>query len=490
MDFLFYAYTSFSPNLISVFISFYLISSITFSVFYSSGAVYGVTNFYAKSYNYLAFILAALVISLFWSDNVSFLSFNGLLSISDHNIPFEFIILSISLFCIMISHNYAHHQKIFQHEYIGFIIFSILGLNLLCYSNDLLLLYVALELQSLAFYLLAAFNWNSDYNTEAGLKYFVLGSFSSCLLLFGFSMVYFAYGTTNLEIIKQLVLSSESFNLSLIGVIFILVAFLFKVGAFPYHNWVLDIYEGSATSITAFFAIVPKIILFYLTLKLFFLTFFLESFFWAPIVLLSSIFSIFVATFGAIFQKKLKRLLAFSAISHTGFILLAIKTCTLSSINAYTFYNLIYIFINLAVFAIILLSTTNSSFLGYLINWNHAFKRNFAITVIFTLTLFSVAGIPPLAGFFSKLLVFLSLLNSGDIITAFLTAVLSCIGCFYYIRIIKIFFFGFSPRSFWVISSSRNVELVLLFSASIILFFLIHPNCLLTTSYLVPLFLN
>jgi NADH:ubiquinone oxidoreductase subunit 2 (subunit N) len=158
MDFLFYAYTSFSPNLISVFISFYLISSITFSVFYSCGAVYGVTNFYAKSYNYLAFILAALVISLFWSDNVSFLSFNGLLSISDHNIPFEFIILSISLFCIMISHNYAHHQKIFQHEYIGFIIFSILGLNLLCYSNDLLLLYVALELQSLAFYLLAAFN--------------------------------------------------------------------------------------------------------------------------------------------------------------------------------------------------------------------------------------------------------------------------------------------------------------------------------------------
>ena len=303
-------------------------------------------------------------------------------------------------------------------------------------------------------------------------------------------MIYFMYGTTNLEIIKQLALSSESFSLLLMGIIFILVAFLFKVGAFPYHNWILDIYEGSMTSVTVFFAVVPKIILFYLVLKLFFLTFSLESSFWAPIVLFSSISSIFIATFGAIFQKKLKRLLAFSAVSHTGFILLAINTCALSSINAYIFYNLIYIFINLTVFGVIFLSATNSSFLKYLINWNYAFKRNFAITAVFTLTLFSVGGIPPLTGFFSKLLVFLSLFNSGDPTSAFLVAILSCIGCFYYIRLIKVFFFGFSSQAFWVVSSSRNVELVLLFSASITIFFLIRPDSLLNTSYLLPLFFN
>ena len=136
----------------------------------------------------------------------------------------------------MISHNYVHYQKVFHYEYIAFIIFSIFGLILICYSNDILLLYVALELQSLAFYLLAAFNWNSDYNVEAGLKYFVLGSFSSCLMLFGFSMVYFVCGTTNLETIKQLAVCSKNFNLLLMGIIFILVAFLHKVGAFPYHN--------------------------------------------------------------------------------------------------------------------------------------------------------------------------------------------------------------------------------------------------------------
>ena len=158
MDFLFYAYTSFSPSIISLFISLYLTSYITFSVIYSSGNIYGVTNFYAKGYNFLVFILAALIISLLWDDNVSFLSFNGLLSMSDHNGMFEFIVLSISFFCIMVSHNYVRYQKIFQHEYVAFIIFSILGIILLCYSNDLLLLYVALELQSLAFYLLASFN--------------------------------------------------------------------------------------------------------------------------------------------------------------------------------------------------------------------------------------------------------------------------------------------------------------------------------------------
>ena len=488
MGFLFYSYTSFSPNLISIFFGFYLISYIAFSIFYSSRLVYGVPNFYSKSYNFLVFILGSLIISSLWNSNISFLSFNGLLSISDHNSMFEFIILFISLCCMMISHNYVHYQKVFQYEYIAFIIFSIFGLILICYSNDILLLYVVLELQSLAFYLLAAFNWNSDYNVEAGLKYFVLGSFSSCLMLFGFSMVYFVCGTTNLETIKQLAVCSENFNLLLMGVIFILVAFLHKVGAFPYHNWVLDIYEGSLTSVTAFFAIVPKLVLFYLVLKLFFLTFFVENVFWTSIILFSSTFSVFVATFGAIYQKKLKRLLAYSAISHTGFILLAIKTCTLNSINAYIFYNLVYVFINITLFAIVFLSVTSSSFLKYLINWNIAFKRNFAIITLFTLTLFSVAGIPPLTGFFSKLLVFLSLLGSGNIVVTFLIASLSCIGCFYYIRLIKFFFFGNSSKGFWILSISRNVESILIFSTTIILFCLISPNCLLFTSHLLPLF--
>ena len=489
MNFLFFAYTGFSPNLISIFISFYLIIYVIFSVFYSSVAITcGVTNFYKKSYNFLLFILSSLIISSFLNINVPFLSFNGQLIISDHSCGFELMILFISLLCIMVSHNYVYFQKIFQYEYICFLLFSILGLILLCYSNDFLILYVVLELQSLAFYLLAAFNWNSDYNAEAGLKYFVLGSFSSCLLLFGFSLIYFVYGTTNLEILKHLILCNENFDFLLLGIIFILISFLFKVGAFPYHNWVLDVYEGSLTSVTMFFAIVPKILLFYIILKLLTLTFFIENFFWSPILLFSSVFSIFFATFGAIYQKKIKRLLAYSSISHTGFILLAIKACELSSINSYVFYNLIYVFINLTIFAVIILSVTSSAFLKYLINWNFVFKRNFLVAVIFTLILFSVAGIPPLTGFFSKLLVLLSLFFSGGLITAFLVAILSCIGCFYYIRLIKIFFFGFSDQSFWILSTSRNIEVILIFSTFIVLILLIHPNCLLMTSYLISFF--
>ena len=404
---------------------------------------------------------------------------------------FQLMILIVSGFTLMISKHYLSSFKVFQLEYNLLLLFSIIGLSVLCFSYDILVIYLALELQSLAFYLLATFQWNSDYSVEAGLKYFVLGSFSSCLLLFGFSLIYIVSGTTSFETIQNLFEEPFCFNIVLLGILFVLAALLFKVGASPFHMWLCDVYEGSLSSVTLFFAVVPKLILFYLLLKLLLIIFLPQKIFWGSLLLISGFLSVIVASIGALYQKKLKRLVAFSAISHTGFMLLAISCCSLESIKAFSFYIIIYIFMSFSFFSTIFLSITNTQFLKYLINWSFFSKRNYVVAISFSLVLFSLAGIPPLSGFYSKLLVFVSLLNESKIIITLITALFSCVACFYYIRLIKIFFFTSNAKGgFWVSSKSRELEFCFAVSSSVICFFLIHPDSLLLTSCLLSFTFN
>lgn len=275
------------------------------------------------------------------------------------------------------------------------------------------------------------------------------------------------------------------FNIILVAIMFISAALLFKIGAAPFHMWLCDVYEGSLTSVTLFFAIVPKLVLFYLFLKVFFVVFLSQQIFWGNLFLVSGFLSVFIASIGALFQKKLKRLVAFSAISHSGFMLLAISCCSLESIKAFSFYIIIYIIMSFALFSTIILSISNSQFLKYLINWSFFSKRNYVIAISFSLILFSLAGIPPLSGFYSKLLVFISLLNESKYVITVLIALLSSVACFYYIRLIKIFFFvGNLKNGFWVSSNSREIEFFYATSLLILVFFLIHPDSLFLTSSL------
>jgi NADH-quinone oxidoreductase subunit N len=233
---------------------------------------------------------------------------------------------------------------------------------ILCVASDILIVYLGIELQSLAFYILATFNWRSDYNVEAGLKYFILGAFSSCLLTFGFSALYLVLGSTSFEALLNLCQESTTFDLPLFGLTFLLVALLFKVGASPFHTWLCDVYEGSMTPVTLFFALVPKVVIFYLMFKFLLLVFLPQDASWHFVIGVSAFLSITVASLGALHQKKIKRLLAFSAISHTGFILLAICCCSTNAMKAYNFYILFYVIMNVTFFSIILISKTKQIF--------------------------------------------------------------------------------------------------------------------------------
>jgi NADH-quinone oxidoreductase subunit N len=313
----------------------------------------------------------------------------------------------------------------------------------------------------------------------------VIGSFSSCLLLFGFALLYISSGSLSFEAIQKVYVESDQLNIIFYAICFSSGALLFKVGAAPFHTWLCDVYEGSLTSVTLFFATVPKVILFYLFLKLFFYVLLTQEDIWTSIILGSGVLSVVVASVGALVQKKVKRLLAFSAVSHAGFILLAISCNSLNSVKACTFYLIFYIIMNLSNFSIIFSSVTQSQFLKYLVNWSSQTVRNSLIILTFTLTLFSIAGIPPLGGFYSKLLVFSSLIGKYHSVFTVIVAFFSCIACFYYIRLIKMFFFTGSPKGFWIAQPFRFVEICLALTTSLIIFILAHPDFVLSTSNLV-----
>ena len=281
--------------------------------------------------------------------------------------------------------------------------------------------------------------------------------------------------------------SYREIDTATVGIIFCFTTFLFKVGASPFHMWLCDVYEGSLTSVTLFFAAVPKLVLFYLLIKLSLTVLPAFDNFWKTFFLASGLLSIAVGSMGALIQKKVKRLLAFSAISHTGFVLLALCSGSYLSIKATVFYLVFYAIMTFATFSIVLISINQTNFLKYLISWSYLSKRNFCLAITFTLVFFSLAGIPPLTGFYSKLLVFLALLNEQKIITMTVMALLSCLGCFYYIRIIKILFFCSNTGGVWVYSSNRILEFTLATSSLIITFFLVRPDSVLQNSLLLSL---
>jgi NADH-quinone oxidoreductase subunit N len=247
--------------------------------------------------------------------------------------------------------------------------------------------------------------------------------------------------------------------------------------------WLCDVYEGSLTPVTLFFAAVPKIVIFYMLLKLLFSVFSNESSFWSLFCQISGFFSIVVACIAALFQKKTKRLLAFSAISHAGFLLLAVSCFSFFSLRSIFFYLLVYIFMNLSVFSIIL-ATTHSYILKYLIHWTYFFNRNAVLAVTFSILLLSLAGIPPLSGFYSKLLVMMSLVYQSQYTIALLTAILSCIASYYYIRLIKIFFFGTSVEGVWVSVQSRPLEFCTAIFSTIVVLLLASSDFILLLSSL------
>jgi len=336
------------------------------------------------------------------------------------------------------SYTYFKYENIFTFEFGVLVYFYLMGVYLLFLSNDFFSLYLGVELQSFVLYVLCAYKRDA-FSSEAGLKYFVLGAFSSGILLFGISLLYGFTGSTNFDDIYSLFYFSSENLISnigfLIGFVFFSVGFLFKLGVFPFHMWVPDVYEGSPTIVTAILAAVSKFVIAVAFIKIYMYVFFSFSFYWYRIFLILGLFSVMFASIAALYQDKIKRLLAYSGIAHMGYVMLAVSSNSIEGFFAAYYYLLIYSFTSLAIFVILLSVRKYTDYLKIknLSDFASLFRNNPPIAFTFSLFLFSLAGIPPLAGFFSKLFVFLSLLKVGSYLASILVIVTSVVSAVYYL---------------------------------------------------------
>ena len=368
----------------------------------------------------------------------------GLLGVDQLINIIKLISITSSIGILLLSLDYYGKHKLLDYEYPILIMIATLGMLLLVSSKDLITFYLAIEIISLTSYILATIKRNGQYSTEAGIKYFLLGAVSSGILLFGSSLLYALTGETTFQGLATFMWfaqnASDNIGLS-VGAMFILVAVLFKLAAAPFHMWAPDVYEGSPSIITAFFAIVPKIAIFGILIQFLYGPFVGLLGELQPLVLFSAIISVIVGSIGALNQTKFKRLVAYSAIGHTGFILLGIATGSLDSLQASFLYIVIYIIMSLNLFAFALSTFNDFGESNFLSQISGISRSNPLLAITMTLCLLSIAGIPPLAGFFSKYLVLLSLVSNDFIILATIAVIASVVGAFYYLRIIKIAYF-------------------------------------------------
>ena len=365
------------------------------------------------------------------------------------------IIFMSSAFVIILSSKWLirYDEKAF--EYPILILFSSLGMSLMISANDLITLYLAIELQSLPLYVMAAFKRDSVESGEAGIKYFVLGALSSSLFLFGSSLIYGFTGSIEFSEISR---SIDILNINsgiVVGVVFILSGLIFKISAVPFHMWTPDVYEGSATPITAFFATAPKMAAMCMLVNILYGPFSGAFESWQQIIIFVSIASMSLGSFVAIRQTNIKRLLAYSSISHMGFALIGlISPLSQLGVQALLIYMLIYIVTNLGVFAcIISLEKNEGETISNTDDLSGLSKKYPFISFSMAMLMFSFAGIPPLAGFFGKYLIFRSAIENGLIEIAVFGLIISVVAAFYYIRIIKIMYFDESNIKITMLSS-------------------------------------
>ena len=362
----------------------------------------------------------------------------------------KIIIMLVLLGWLILCFFYLKEEFITSFEYNILAILGFIGTLFILQANDLLSLYLSIELQSLVFYILVSFKRTSEFATEAGLKYFVLGSFSSSLLLFGNSFMYTITGTTNLEYYTKLLTGFSDCNFLfsaavVTSLIFIIIGLLFKLGSAPFHLWLPDVYEGAPTITTVFLIVIPKISLIVLFFKIFMINFQEYYHLLQKIILYSSIFSLFVGSLGALRQIKWKRFIAYSSITHVGFILLGYLSNNNFSFFCIFLYTFIYIITTISLFAFTLSLRKNNFFKSYQSRYISDVTGLSVLNPILSLMLvvifFSMAGIPPLSGFFTKTFILFNILQNGIYGTAILAILFSCITSFYYIRIIKTVYF-------------------------------------------------
>ena len=401
--------------------------------------------------------------------------FNESYIIDRLSIFMKVLTLLFCLFVLLSSRDYVKSNGIDKIEYPIIILSSTLGMILMISSYDLIVFYLGLELQSLSLYILASFKRENEKSTEAGLKYFVLSALASGLLLYGCSLIYGFTGSTNFEIISANL--NKANTGAVFGIVFIIVGLAFKISAVPFHMWTPDVYEGSPTSVTSFFALVPKIAAITVFIRFMYVPFINVINQWQAIIIFLSIASMILGAITAIGQNNIKRLMAYSTIGHMGYALAGLATGTNQGIQSTIIYLTIYLVMNLGAFGCIFMMKRENVFYENINDLSGLSKNHPILAISFLIILFSLAGIPPLAGFFAKFYIFMAVIEVKMYTLAIIGLVTTVISAFYYLRIIKVIYFD-KPKKPFDESYDWGLKSSLILSSILILIYFIYPSIL------------
>jgi len=375
---------------------------------------------------------------------------------------------------VILSIDYMKEENTSRFEYPVLVLFSGLGMLMMVSAHDLISLYVALELQSLSLYVLAAFRRDDVKSSEAGLKYFVLGAISSGMLLFGASLVYGYTGSTNFAAIGATLSHGLSIG-AVIGMVFLSAGLAFKISAAPFHMWTPDVYEGAPTSVTAFFALVPKLAAIAMLSRLLIEAFPAAAHQWQQIVWFLSMLSMAVGAFAALMQNNFKRLLAYSSIGNMGYALVGLAAGGQTGMASMLLYMMIYMVMTAGTFGVVLCMRRDGKSLDQISDLAGLSRNSPALAYALALLMFSMSGIPPLAGFFGKLMVFKAAVGAEMYVLAVFGVVSSVVAAYYYLRIIKVMFFD-EPAAKFDSAVPFSRKLVIGASIAAIVLFIFFPS--------------
>jgi NADH-quinone oxidoreductase subunit N len=393
------------------------------------------------AYGSVLLLIVALVLTIVGPAPQNPSIFDGAFQIDAFATFSKVIIFAAAAIAILMSQNFVEGEHGGRFEYPVLIVLAAFGMSLMVSASDLISLYLGVETQSLALYILAAFNRDSRRSTEAGLKYFVLGALSSGLLLYGASLVYGFSGSTSFDEIARVV-AAEPDNVGLIiGLVFLISGLAFKVSAAPFHMWTPDVYEGAPTPVTAFFAAAPKLAGMALFARAMVVPFPEIVSDWRPVVAMIAVASMVVGAFSAIAQTNIKRLMAYSSIGHMGYALVGLAAGTAQGVSAVLIYMAIYVAMTIGAFACILMMRRRGGMTESIEDLSGLTKTNMPLAVILTVLLFSLAGVPPLAGFLGKWYVFLAAVQADLVWLAVIGVLASAVSAFYYLRIVWFMWF-------------------------------------------------
>jgi NADH-quinone oxidoreductase subunit N len=416
-------------------------------------------------------VLAAAALLVLLAPAGEVVAFNGSMVIDTYSRFMKFLALAGATVSLVMAVDWLNREKQQKFEYAVLVLLATLGMCILVSAGDLIALYLGLELMSLSLYVVAAINRDSVRSTEAGLKYFVLGALSSGMLLYGASLIYGFTGSVNFSVIATVV-KEPSLGL-IFGLVFLLAGLCFKVSAVPFHMWTPDVYEGAPTPVTAFFATAPKAAAMAIFVRVTAEAFPHVTHQWQQIVAFVAIASMVLGAFAAIGQRNIKRLLAYSSIGHMGFALVGLAAGTEQGVRGVLVYMAIYVAMTLGSFACVLAMRRKGQAVESVEDLAGLGTRNPVMALLLAALMFSLAGIPPLAGFLAKYYVFLAAIQAGLYWLAVIGVLASVVGAFYYLRIVKIMYFDEPAEAFDPMPS--ELKAVLGVSGLFTIFYFVYP---------------